>query len=252
MGVYALIRVFTLMFVHDPTVTHKLILIIAALTMLSGVLGAVAQFEFRRILSFHIISQIGYMLMGLGLYTPLGLTGSIFYIVHHIIVKTNLFLISGCVYRLEGSYDLKKLGGLSRGAPWLGLLFLIPAFSLAGVPPLSGFWGKLVLLQAGVDTKDYPVVAVALLVSLLTLYSMTKIWNDVFWKNKPEARERPLVDRAQRRASWTALILPIILLALLTLTIGLGAESLLALASKAAEQLMDPAQYISHVLGELR
>ena len=97
-----------------------------------------------------------------------------------------------------------------------------------------------------------PIVAVALLVSLLTLYSMTKIWNDVFWKNKPEARERPLVDRAQRRASWTALILPIILLALLTLTIGLGAESLLALASKAAEQLMDPAQYISHVLGEPR
>jgi multicomponent Na+:H+ antiporter subunit D len=250
-GVYALIRVFTLLFVHDPTVTHGLILIIAALTMLSGVLGAVAQFDFRRLLSFHIISQIGYMIMGLGFYTPLALTGAIFFIVHNIFAKTNLFLISGCVYRLEGSYDLKKLGGLHRKTPWLGLLFLIPALSLAGVPPSSGFWGKLVLVQSGLAAGDYAVVAVALLVSLLTLYSMTKIWNEVFWKNNPEADGRPSAHPACSRATWTALILPVILLALLSLAIGLGAESLLLLASRAAEQLMNPAEYISQVLGEI-
>ncbi len=253
-GVYALIRVFTLVFVHDPMITHKLILATAALTMLSGVLGAVAQNEFRRILSFHIISQIGYMIMGLGLYTALGLAGSIFYIVHHIIVKTNLFLISGCVHRIQGSYDLKKLGGLYRSKPWLGLLFLIPALSLAGLPPLSGFWGKLLLLQSGIDNQDYLVVAVALLVSLLTLYSMTKIWNEVFWKNRPpgEDYKSSPADSAANRASWVALLLPVILLALLTLAIGLGAESLSSLASSAAEQLMDPTEYIHRVLGETR
>src|SRR3990172_2957315 len=111
-GVYALIRVFTLIFVHEPGFTHTLILIIAGLTMVTGVLGAVAQSEFRRVLSFHIISQIGYMIMGLGLFTPLALAGSMFYIAHHIIVKTNLFLVSGVVNRLGGTFELKKLGGL--------------------------------------------------------------------------------------------------------------------------------------------
>jgi multicomponent Na+:H+ antiporter subunit D len=251
-GVYALIRVFTLMFVHDPTVTHGFLLIIGTLTMLTGVLGAVAQYEFRRLLSFHIISQIGYMIMGLGLYTPLALTGAIFFIVHNIFAKTNLFLISGCVYHLEGSYDLKRLGGLYRSAPWLALLFLIPALSLAGVPPSSGFWGKLVLVQSGLAAGEYVVVAVALLVSLLTLYSMTKIWNEAFWKSKPEAQRSTSASSTRSRASWTALLLPVILLALLTLTIGLGAESLLSLASKAAEQLIDPTEYINQVLGETR
>jgi len=184
-GVYALIRVFTLLFVQETATTHTLILIIAGLTMVTGVLGAVAQNEFRRILSFHIVSQIGYMIMGLGIFSPLGLTGSIFYIIHHIIVKTNLFLVSGVAYRLKGTYELKKLGGLYRYSPGLAILFLIPALSLAGMPPLSGFWAKFILLKAGFETENYLIVVVALLVSLLTLYSMTKIWTEVFWKEAP-------------------------------------------------------------------
>lgn len=111
-GVYALIRVFTLIFIHDTDFTHNIILVIAGFTMLTGVLGAAAQSEFRKILSFHIISQIGYMVMGLGLYSPLAVAGAIFYIIHHIIVKTNLFFVSGIVDKYRGSYKLKKLGGL--------------------------------------------------------------------------------------------------------------------------------------------
>src|SRR5690606_9528323 len=106
-------RVFTLLFVHDVAFTHGLILAAAAFTMATGVLGAMAQNEFRRILSFHIVSQIGYMLMGLGLFTPLALAGTIFYLVHHIIVKTNLFLISGVAQRFGGTLDLKRLGGVA-------------------------------------------------------------------------------------------------------------------------------------------
>ncbi len=107
--------------------------------MLSGVLGAAAQFEFRRVLSFHIVSQIGYMILGLALFTPLAIIGGVFYIAHHIIVKANLFLISGIVHRLQGSYRLEALGGLYRQHPWLAVLFLISALSLAGMPPYRGF-----------------------------------------------------------------------------------------------------------------
>ena len=105
------------MFVQDLGYTHTIILVLSGLTMVTGVLGAVAQNEFRRVLSFHIISQIGYMTLGLGLLTTAGLAGSIFYIIHHIIVKTNLFLVSGVVYLLRGTYELKNLGGLYSSKP---------------------------------------------------------------------------------------------------------------------------------------
>ncbi|MDQ4147290.1 MAG: Na+/H+ antiporter subunit D, partial [Pseudomonadota bacterium] len=154
-GVYALIRVFTLLFVQDVGYTHTLILIVAGLSMVTGVLGAVAQNEFRRILSFHIVSQIGYMLMGLGLFSSLALAGSVFYIIHHIIVKTNLFLVSGVAHRLGGTYELKKLGGLYSAYPFLALLFLVSALSLAGLPPFSGFFAKLALVQAGLQLEQY-------------------------------------------------------------------------------------------------
>jgi multicomponent Na+:H+ antiporter subunit D len=254
-GVYALIRVFTLLFVQDVGFTHTLILVIAGLTMVTGVLGAVAQNSFRRILSFHIVSQIGYMVMGLALFTPLALAGSVFYIMHHIIVKTNLFLISGVTHRLQGSDQLKRLGGLYRAYPGLAVLFLIPALSLAGIPPLSGFWAKLMLIQAGLDIQQYLIVATALGVSLLTLFSMTKIWAEVFWKPAPAGPE-PLAttppEGATRGPGPGALLLPIMALALLTVIIGLAVEPLFVLATRAAEQLLNPADYIETVLKGLR
>ena len=187
-GVYTLIRVFTLMFVSDVGYTHNLILFLAAMTMLTGVLGAATQNEFRRILSFHIISQIGYMIMGLGLFTVWGITGSVFYIMHHIIVKTNLFLVSGVVYQLKGTYQLKKLGGLYKFYPMLGVLFLIPAFSLAGVPPLSGFWAKYTLIRAGLEEERYIIVAVALFVGLLTPFLDDKNMGAGFLEGRPQSQ----------------------------------------------------------------
>ncbi len=245
-GVYTLIRVFTLLFVTDVGYTHNLIVFLAGMTMLTGVLGAATQNEFRRILSFHIISQIGYMIMGLGLFTVLGLTGSVFYIMHHIIVKTNLFLVSGVVYQLKGTYQLKKLGGLYQYYPILGVLFLIPAFSLAGVPPLSGFWAKYTLIRAGLEEDRYLIVAVALFVGLLTLFSMTKIWAQVFWKADPNPD--PDEDHTPPSKRWPYLIIPIASLALITLAIGLFSEPLFILAQTTAEQLLNPSEYINAVL----
>jgi multicomponent Na+:H+ antiporter subunit D len=245
-GVYALIRVFTLIFIHDTGFTHSLILFIAGMTMVTGVLGAVAQGEFRRVLSFHIISQIGYMVMGLGLFTPLALAGSVFYITHHIIVKTNLFLVSGVVKRLHGTLELKKLGGLYQLMPLLGILFLIPALSLAGIPPLSGFFAKLSLVQAGLEKGGYFIVGVSLAVSLLTIFSMMKLWNEAFWKKSPRGDEENLSHISKQK--WMTMLAPITVLAVITVVIGLGASPTFALALRASEQLMDPSVYIQAVM----
>jgi multicomponent Na+:H+ antiporter subunit D len=250
-GVYVLIRIFTLIFVQDIGYTHTIILVIAGLTMVTGVLGAMAQNEFRRILSFHIISQIGYMIMGLAIFTPLALAGSVFYIIHHIIVKTNLFLVSGVVFKLKGTYELKKLGGLYNIYPVLSVLFLIPALSLAGVPPLSGFFAKFVLVKAGLEVGQYVVITAALLVSLLTLFSMSKIWAEVFWK-PPTSNVSNWGRQIEENkgVSVQLLLLPVVVLAAITTIIGLAAEPVFNLALQTAEQLLDRAVYIQAVMGE--
>lgn len=249
-GVYAMIRIFTLIFLADSFFTHNLLLVIAGLTMVTGVLGAAAQNEFRRILSFHIVSQIGYMIMGLALFTPLALAGAVFYIIHHIIVKANLFLVSGVTHRLTGTFELKKLGGVYSTYPLIALLFLIPALSLAGIPPLSGFWAKLTLIQSGLEKDSYIIVIVALAVGLLTLFSMTKIWSEVFWKKRPEADQLESGHMNNDRQSLTPLIIPVIMLATITLIIGFYPEPVFSLATKASEQLLNPDIYINSVLGE--
>lgn len=256
-GVYALFRVFTLVFTQDTSFTHTLILVLSGLTMITGVLGAVSQGEFRRILSFHIVSQIGYMTMGLGLFSRLALAGSIFYIVHHIVVKTNLFLISGIAQLSQGSYELNKLGGLYRERPGLACLFLVAALSLAGLPPLSGFWGKFFLVEAGFALDQYAIVAVALAVGFLTLYSMTKIWNEAFWK-EPPADDRKQTERTPGRPSGAhapelrrnvrVIMFPIVVLASLTLTLGMFTAPFYDLALRAADQLLDPLGYVQAVM----
>ena len=242
-GVYALIRVFTLLFLNNVDYTHTIILWAGGITMVTGVLGAVAQYEFRRLLSFHIVSQIGYMVMGLGFFTPLAMAGTVFFIVHNIFVKTNLFLVSGVSHRIHGTYDLKKLGGLYRAHPWVGMLFLLSALSLAGVPPLSGFFGKLVLVKAGLGVEQFVVVAAALGVSLLTLFSMTKIWAEAFWKPLPEGTETHAPG-----AGMGLMLGGIVTLAVLAVVMGVAAGPLFVLAQQAGEQLTNPAPYIEAVL----
>jgi multicomponent Na+:H+ antiporter subunit D len=239
--------VFTLLFRQDVPFTHGAIVLVATMTMVSGVLGAASQAHVRRILAFHIVSQIGYMLLGLGLFVPLAIAGSVFYVAHHIIVKTNLFLVGGVVARLGGTEELGRLGGLWVRRPFIAALFLVPALSLAGVPPLSGFHAKLLLVRAGLEEGRWLVVGVALVVSLLTLYSMSKIWNEAFAKPQPPAI--PTVPMSRR--SLAVRLAPVGALAALTLAIGLAPGLLFELSAQAAEQLLDPAEYVAAVLGEV-
>ncbi len=244
-GVYALIRTFTLLFVQDTAYTHTLLLVLAGLTMVTGVLGAVAQMEMRRLLSFHIISQIGYLLLGLGLYTPLALAATLVFMVHVIITKSALFLVSGIVHRLQGTYHLKQLGGLYQSHLGVALLFLLPALSLAGLPPLSGFWAKFALVRAGLEAGQYVITAVGLGVSMLTLFSMTKIWAEAFWK--PRTVPEPV--RALKGRERLLYLLPTLTLVGLTVLLGVLAEPVFTLATEAARQLIDPSAYIQTVMG---
>ncbi|MBT8208433.1 MAG: Na+/H+ antiporter subunit D [Acidimicrobiia bacterium] len=254
-GVYAMIRSLMLLFDQEWEPLGTAVLVVAGLTMVTGVLGAIAQNDMRRILSFHIVSQIGYMLMGLGIAmsaiasdgsseaATLALAGAVFYILHHIIVKTNLFLISGVVLYGRGTSALAGLGGLATTQPFLAALFLVSALSLAGIPVLSGFWAKLALVRGGLQAHAYVIVATSLLVSLLTLFSMTKIWSQAFWGAAVDNTEEPAAPARLR-----VLMLPIVCLALLSIVIGLGAAPLFDFALETATQLLDSQAYIDAVL----
>src|SRR6478672_3420541 len=189
-GIYAIIRVQTLLF---PTGSYGTLLMIAALlTMVVGILGAVSQSGIKRMLSFTLVSHIGYMLFGVALGSQTGLSFAFYYGAHHILVQTALFLAVGLIERVAGTTVLARLGGLAAASPVLAILFFIPAMNLAGVPPLSGFLGKVGLFEAGV--QDGRVLALILVIggtltSLLTLYAMVRVWGRAFWRPVPEVVE---------------------------------------------------------------
>ncbi|MEV8465943.1 Na+/H+ antiporter subunit D [Fluviibacterium sp. DFM31] len=246
-GVYSLLRLFTLIFDNEDSFAQDILIWVAVLTMVTGVLGALAQTEVRRILSYQIISSIGFLLLGLAIGTPLALAGAIFYLMHNIIVKVLLFLVAGVMERLSGGSDLRFTGGLYKSAPLLAVLFLIPAFSLAGFPPLSGFWAKVLLVKATLDVQAWVVAGVALAVGLLTIYSMTTIWAEAFWKAHPDGRE-PVVD--DLGPDKVGMLTPIVALCGLSLILGFFPQPFITLAEAAAAQLLDPSAYLAAVLGE--
>jgi multicomponent Na+:H+ antiporter subunit D len=246
-GVYSLLRVFVLCFRQEGhQFALDVLLFLSGLTMLLGVLGAMCRWDIRRILSWHIISQVGYMVMGIGLagspdprVVQLAVAGTIFYVVHHIVVKSCLFLVGGIAERVSGSQHLKQMGGILGVAPGVGGLFIVAALSLAGMPPFSGFLSKFVLAQAGLAGGNYVVVAIAVVTSFLTLYSMSKIWSYAFWG-----------ERRQEKApvGYRGMMAPTAVLVVFTIAMGLFAQPFLGLATRAAETLTKPDEYIRVVL----
>ena len=247
-GVYALIRVYVLVIPFEGEFLQNLLLVIAGFTMLTGVLGAVAQYEMRKLLSFHIISQIGYMIMGLAINTPLAIGGAIFFIIHNIIVKSNLFFVSGVLYRQDHTTRLKKLGGYYQNAPWLSVIFFISAFSLAGVPPLSGFWGKYYLALSGMQASFFVVIGISLFTGLLTLFSMTKIWRFVFLREKPEEEDTDRSGTVVKKPHPYGMYFSMGALCLIILWLSFFPDTVISLCQQAAEQLYERDVYINAVL----
>jgi multicomponent Na+:H+ antiporter subunit D len=221
-----------------------------SVTMVVGVLGAVGEQDARAVLAFHMVSQIGYILLGVALFGPIGLTAGIFYLLHHTVVKASLFLSTGAVEVGYGRHPLGQVTGLLRREPLTAVVFFAAAMSLAGLPPFSGFVAKLALILAAFEEQQVVAGLVAVAVSLFTLLSMLKIWGKMFL-GKPEDSTPEVLEAVgtrQRRIS-VGLIAPAAVLAVITLAFGVGGELLLGVASTAAESLIDTRTYVEAVLG---
>jgi len=262
-AVYALVRTHTLVFPHSGT--WPLLLSAAVATLLVGALGALAQENLNRTLSFLLVSHIGFMLFGLSLFTVIGLSGVILYMVHHIVVQATLFLGSGLITRYAGTSVPRRTGGLASAVPLVAALFAIPALSLSGVPPLSGFVAKLALLRAGARaagpgggadrTGVYVAVAAMLVASLLTLLVMVRVWVYAFWRRPRPARPDP--DPEDHLAVGTATVSRAMTgatagLVAVGLAFPLAAGPLSGLTLRAAQDLLRPVAYEHAVTGAAR
>ena len=242
-GVYAMIRFFTLFMDTLPPFWKNLLMVIAGLTMVIGVLSAASQYDIRKILSFHIISQIGYIIMGLAIFTEFALAAALFFMVHNILSKTAAFLSGGMIHEKTGTYQLKSMGNLFTRNPWLALSFFIPAFALAGLPPLSGFFGKLFLIKGGFENGNFIIVGIAVWVGIVTIFSMMKIWNEAFWKPAPADGEK------EKNIKLSASMLyPTFILAISTIVLGLFANYFMEVFMEASSVLKNPEIYIEAVL----
>jgi multicomponent Na+:H+ antiporter subunit D len=250
-GVYALYRIFVLVFPMEfLPYASTLLFLMALATMVLGVLGAVAQTTIKRILAIHIISQVGYLLLALVLWSPAATAAGIYYMIHLMLAKTNLFLIGGIVEQETGTDDLNSLGSYAKRRPWLAINFLVAAMALTGLPPLSGFFAKLEVAYAAVSLENYGALFFIFAVSVLTLFSMLKIWNQVFWK---EAEGSVLLKiRPLSFAKIWPQYLAIGVLNLAILGMGLGVREFYPYVETAAHGLWNSLAYVEAIMGLAR
>ncbi|MFI0356803.1 Na+/H+ antiporter subunit D [Actinomadura sp. 9N407] len=259
-GIYGVIRAETLLF---PGGAVRTVLLVAALlSMLVGVLGAMVQVDLKRLLSFTLVSHIGYMIFGVALGSVAALSATVFYVLHHITIQTALFLVSGLIERRGGSASMNRLGGLARTAPLIGVLFFVPAMNLGGIPPMSGFLGKLGLLDAGVRDGGplaLVLVAAAVVTSLLTLYALVKVWNQVFWRAPvvPEPQETDEDEESDEDEEVqptirlpAAMVGATLVMVALSLAYTVGGGPLVELTGRTAAELAGPHAYTSAVAPE--
>lgn len=241
-GAYALIRLTTQAFAADGALAAAIIGPLAAATMLIGALGALVQHDLRRILAFNLISGIGFILMGLSVGSALALAGGIFYTAHHIIAMTALFLLAGLIVAASGTSDLRTMGGLYAQRPLLAALFFVAALALAGLPPFSGFWAKVMLIRASLEVGQNWLAAVALVAGLLTLLSMGQVWAGAFWRKAP--------GTATAAAAGAGRMVPTALLVAALVALGLFAQPAVELAQRAASQLQEADAVATRILGQ--
>jgi multicomponent Na+:H+ antiporter subunit D len=267
-GVYAIIRAHSLLFPGGEL--DAVLLVAALLTMVIGILGAIAQSDIKRMLSFTLVSHIGYMVFGIALSNELGMSGAIFYVAHHILVQTTLFLVVGLIERQAGASTMQRLGGLAAASPLLAFVWVVPALNLGGIPPFSGFIGKVALMEAGAANGSvlaWFLVGGGVLTSLLTLYVVARVWTKAFWRSRVDAPEGHLsaavpaallqededieyADRAHVGRMPIGMLVPTGALIAVGLTLTVAAGPIFAYSVRAADQVLDREQYITAVVGE--
>lgn len=247
-GIYAIFRMFSLLFGMEVMMSD-LMVVLACLTMLTGAIGAWSKTSVRRLFSYLIVCHIGYFIAGFGMFTVVALTGAIFYLIHDIIIKTNVFLLSGIMYKMRKTTDLTRLGSLYKDYPLLSLVAFLILFSLAGIPPLSGFWPKIQLFGEAVGQGRYVLLITLIIASFVTLFLVAKIWMQAFWK--PFTLKDEKHQDEFKTMSWgrkAILVGPVVALLGISLWIGLGANTFYNISEKIAQELMNPDIYIKAVL----
>ena len=240
-GIYAMIRLFTLVFNQTPEITQGIIGVMAALTLIGGSIGALSSRDIRQIISYNVVIAVGFILVGLAAGNEIALQGSIYYVLHDMVVKAMLFLIGGLMITLTGRAKIGQISGLLTNYPTLGWLFFIAMLSLTGIPPFSGFIGKVILGEGLIRADTYVLLTLAFVSSLFVLYSLLRIFLNCFMGEAiiGEDEQTPLKKRT---------LLPIVVLGVLTLAIGIGADVLAPFVNDAAATLMNPQVYIDAVL----
>ncbi|MNB76948.1 Na(+)/H(+) antiporter subunit D [compost metagenome] len=241
-GLYAIIRTFTLLFVNDPGFTHDWIAWMAAATMILGGLGAVAYKDIPRILNYNIIISVGFVAFGLAAGTADSLNGAVFYLLHDMLAKALMFILGGIIISAAGTDRLSSMGGMIRKYPFIGWMFFILALALTGIPPLSGFAGKILIIRGALDEGMLTLSLIGLGSSFLVLYSLMKVFRLAFWGIEPE-KELPKVSLKAASVVAAGLLL-------LVIAMGIGAESVYTYVSQAGEVLASPAHYIKAIMKE--
>lgn len=238
-GIFAMFRTFTMVFTTDHAFYQVVLLVLSALTMIFGALGALAQKDLRRLLAFILVSHVGYMVLGLALMSRHGIGSALYYTVHHMVCMSLLFLCAGIVKVLTANRSMYDLGGLASVRPYLAALFVIGGFAISGLPPFSGFYPKVGLFQAIMDSEVPAVGWVVVFSSGLTILAFLKAWNQIFWGPKPDALELEELPRKKQFAMY----LPAFILAFAVVGSGIFAGPIANWSHAAADQLLNPVEY---------
>lgn len=243
-GIYALMRVLVMLFPLGRDELAGLIAVVAALTMLLGILGALAQNDTRRAVGYLVISGIGVIMAGIALGSPSGIAGAIFYAVHSMVVLTAIYFVAGLGGTVAGTFLLSRSGGIYAARAGLAFMSLALFFSVAGLPPFSGLWPKVMLVKAALDVGAWWLAASILLTGFLTTVTVGRIWVLAYW--------RPAVDQTSQDEAGEVDIKPgaiasLAALTLLTVVFGIWPEPLIEASQIAARGLIDPSAYVLSV-----
>ncbi|MGA4519321.1 Na+/H+ antiporter subunit D [Solibacillus silvestris] len=240
-GMYALFRTFTLMFPLQPEITHTAIGVMAGLTIIAGCMGAFSGRDVRTIATYNVIISVGFILVALAIGTESAMAGAVYYLIHDMLGKALLFLLIGTMVLLTGEIVVKNMNGLIRIYPLFGWLFFIMMCALVGIPPLSGFIGKVLIGQGAVEAEAYILLALAFGSSIIVLYSLLRIFLASFFGETSINEEDKI--RMPRGAMVSFILLTICIVGL-----GVGAEGLAVYVNDAAYTLSNPTVYIDAVL----
>ncbi|MCR2823594.1 Na+/H+ antiporter subunit D [Lederbergia panacisoli] len=242
-GVYSILRTYTLFFYHDQGFTHELLIILSLITIVLGSIAAIAYKDIKKIIIYNIVVAIGIITYGIGTMNADSLSGSVFYLIHDMIIKAALFMIAGVIVAITGTGSYQKFSGLIRHYPLLGWIFFLSILALAGIPPLSGFIGKILIARGGFAEGDIVGALVILFSSLFVLYSLMRVFINSFWGD-------PKGSKVNSNIGVSKLLIPISVLMIASISYGVFSEHVNMYITQAVDVLINPSLYIEAVLNK--